>query len=52
MSKEEKNKEAKLLNEKQIEIVKKIKNSWNLEEVYRSLNNTITEYFNRYKNYN
>lgn len=50
MSKEEKNKEVSVLKESQIEIVKKIKSTWKTEQVYKSLNNTITEFINRYKN--
>ncbi len=51
MTSEEKNKEVKTLQEKQVEIIKKYKNLWSIEDVYRSLNNTITEFINKYKNF-
>jgi len=50
MSEEEREAEKILLNKNQEEVIKKLKGSWSIDQVYKSLNNTITEFINRYKN--
>ena len=50
MTKEEKNKEVELLKINEIETIRFMKGAWSIEQVYKSLNNTITEFINRYKN--
>jgi hypothetical protein len=46
---EEKEKDKKLFIKNNEEIVKKIFGTWTLENVYKSLNNTITDYINNFK---
>jgi hypothetical protein len=47
---EENKKNAELFKINNKEIVKKIMGTWSVENVYKSLNNTITECINRFKN--
>lgn len=47
---DEEKKNAELFKNNNKEIVKKIMGTWSIENVYKSLNNTITECINRFKN--
>lgn len=49
-SDEENKKNAELFKANNEQIIKKIMGTWSIQNVYKSLNNTITECINRFKN--